>query len=404
MGTLSAQRIIDVLDRGARAWSDRGSAARRDAARAVGGRTGYSDPVVDHALDTLFGTIRADELRATIASELGSVAALDRFIARSGRPDVRYVPFGRVAIVASDTTIGVAIAPLCFALCAGAHVSVKDRADELVRAYVETLAEIEPELGARVHTASWSSENDARSGAHVRDAAVVVAFGGDAALAAIRRTLAPGARFVAYGHATSVGYVGREALASAPAAREIADAIVRDALLYDGDGCLSLHAVFVEGGGAIAPAAFARIVIAAADDFSLAFPAGTMRSAAVASYRSSARFRAAQHVGELFESAVGPHLVAYDPPKSEPPPLLPNVLALVPVDAPAEAGAYLAHHALPLEGFALAAAGRADIDELALASGASRIATFGALQRPPLGGDHGGGSRILPFVRAVYRG
>jgi hypothetical protein len=28
---------------------------------------------------------------------------------------------------------------------------------------------------------------------------------------------------------------------------------------------------------------------------------------------------------------------------------------------------------------------------------------LGTLQRPPLGGEHGGAGRILPFVRAIYR-
>jgi len=74
---------------------------------------------------------------------------------------------------------------------------------------------------------------------------VVVAFGSDDALPAIRANCSPGARFVPYGHRISLGRLTRPDVATLDATG--ADLIARDALLYDGEGCLSLHALFVEG-------------------------------------------------------------------------------------------------------------------------------------------------------------
>jgi hypothetical protein len=399
------RRLNAVADAAAR-WTDADFPPRVRATRALIARTGYTEPVVDYALDRLFGALGRAALRTTIEGELGSLAALDGFVSRAGRPDVAYRGLARVTIVSSDTTIGVALVPLAFALCAGSHVTVKDRDDRLIAAFGETLAEELPALGERFASDVWDGSDESTSRAMLAEADVVVAFGRPETLGAVRALAAPEARFLPYGHRTSAGYVTREALADEARARACADGAARDALLYDGEGCLSLHALFVERGGALDAPAFARRVAAACDAAAVEFPAGYAEpDAAVAAYRRSALFRAAQGRGEALAGVTAPHLVVFDPPEDEPPPLLRRTLAVYPVDGPAQAQAFLDRHALPLEALALArdARPRPDVEAFALASGASRVAPFGALQDPPLGGEHGGTGRILPFVRAIYR-
>jgi hypothetical protein len=370
-------------------------------------RTGYTEPVVDYAFDRLFGSIERGALRATIQAELGSLDALETFVPRAGRPDVRYRALERVAIVSSDTTIGVAIVPLVFALCAGSHVTVKDRDDGLVRAFAETLIEERPEFAARLAVGTWDGADTTASRTALGEADAVVAFGRSESLRAIRALLAPSARFLSYGHRTSIGYVTREALGDPALVRECADGAARDALLYDGEGCLSLHAIFVERGGSLTPSAFARRIATACDTAAIEFPAGyTEPDGAVAAYHRGALFRAAQGVGEVFAGVTAPHLIVLDPPRAEPPPLLRRTLALYAVDAPQAALDFVRAHALPLEAVAVAAPDplREDLTALVRDSGAARLAAFGSLQDPPLGGDHGGTGRILPFLRAIYRG
>ncbi len=396
-----AEELIAAVADAAARWRDADFPPRVRSARGLVARTGYSAPVVEYALDRLFGALTRDAIGATVAGELGSLEALDGFVARDGRPDVWFRPAGTVAIVSSDTTIGVALHPLVFAVCAKATVLVKDREDQLVSAFVETLAEERPELARRIAAHAWDGATDA---GRLAESDVVVAFGRDETLRAIRANLPAQARFVGFGHRTSVGYVTPASLEHESAARRCALAAARDALLYDGDGCLSLHALFVERGGAIEPERFARIVSEACDEVAIEFPAGTRDlEASTASYRKRMLFRAAQGVGAVHCGASERHVVAYDPPFDEPPPLLPRTLALHAVRGPGEALAYLRRHALPLEAFATDAPPGPELLAAAVAAGATRIARLGTLQDPPLSGEHGGVGRILPYVRAIYR-
>ncbi len=401
---LKAAQIVDAIAGAAERWRDTDFPPRVRATRAVMERLAYTEPVVDYALDRLFGAIARDALRATIAGELGSLDALDDFVARQGRPDVRYAGLDLVTIISSDTTIGVAIPPLVFAACAKSNVIVKDRSDRLVAPFVETLIAERPEFGEAIAVETWNGHADPRAVAHLSTSDAVVAFGGPEALRAIRAHCKPDARFIPFGHRTSVGYIGRESLAHEERAREAAAGAARDALLYDGEGCLSLHALFVERGGALEAESFAALLSVACDAVANEFPGDFgARAPAVAAYREAAHFRASQGRGKVGGGVVTPHLVVVDPPRDELPPLLPRTLAVYTVEKPADAAAFLRRHALPLEGFAVAPGARPDIVALGVEAGAMRIARLGTLQAPVLTGEHGGVGRILPFVRAISR-
>ena len=401
---LRAEQIVAAVADAAERWRDGDFPPRVRTVKAIAERTGYTGPVVDYALDALFGSIERRALSATICGELGALEALDGFVLRPGRAAVTYRPVEPVTIVSSDTTIGVAIPALVFALCAKATVTVKDRDDRLVAAFAETITSERPELRAAMCVETWSGADEAASRAHLSSAATVVAYGGDETLSAMRALLRPQARFIPFGHRTSAGYAAREALTELATARACANGFAADALLYDGEGCLSLHAAFVERGGAVTPAQFAALVARACDEVAVEFPAGYReRDAGVVGYLRAAEFRAAQGSGEVFPGKTAPHVTVLDPPRDEPPPLLRRTLALYAVDEPAEALALLHRHGIALEAIAAHLPARPDVEALVLASGAARLAAPGTLQRPPLGGEHGGVGRILPFVRAIYR-
>jgi len=401
---LEAAQIVDAIADAAARWSDADFPPRVRAARAIGERLQYAEPVVDYALDKLFGAITRESLRATIAGELGSLEALDGFVSRAGRPDVRYAGFDLVAIVSSDTTIGVAVPPLVFAACAKSRIAVKDRSDLLVAAFVETLAEERSEFGAAIAAENWGGHEDPEAGAHLSNADVVVAFGGAEALRAIRARCKPDARFVPFGHRTSAGYVARETLNDEQATRDCAFAAARDALLYDGGGCLSLHTLFVENDGRCSVSSFRRCLIDALDAEAVTFPSAFERlTPAAAAIRDAANFRQSQGSGSSYTGRASPHLLLFDPPLEEPPPLTPRTLAMYGVDGPGDALAFIGRHELPLEALAVCGAERPDVLEMAAATGAARIARLGQLQAPPLTAEHGGFGRILPFVRAISR-
>jgi hypothetical protein len=395
---LPARRIVAFVADAAQRWRDTDYAPRVRATAAIEARLGYSSPVVDYALDRLFGAMTAAALESAIAAELGTLEALDGVVERSGAPAAWARGVERAVIVSSDTTIGVALVPAIFALCAKCDVVVKDRSDALIAAFFATLADEHPAFAGAARARSWTGGDDPTEDALLGAADVVVAFGGDEALYAIRARCATEARFVAFGHRASIGQLTREDVAAFD--DDLAEQIARDALLYDGEGCLSLHALFVDA-GEDALRRVAATLAEACERVAVEFPGGARspgRTAAVAAYRGAAAFRAAGGRGAVLRAADVTLVV--DPPDAEPPPFLPRVIPLIAVTGDAAVARYVAEHDLPVQALGVTTA---DPRALALGEqiGAVRVAPFGTLQTPPIGGHHGGMPRISDFVRWI---
>ncbi len=392
--------IVRGLADAAARWADADFPPRVRVLEAIVARTGYTLPVVEYALDRLFEAITEPALAATIADELGSLDALDGFVARKGRSPARALSVGPVCIVSSRTTIGVAIPAAVFALCAKCDVVVKDREDHLVSAFFTSLVQEHDAFATAARAETWSGSHDARD---ISSFASVVAYGRNDTLAEIRAACAPEARFTGFGARASVGYITHEAFADERAAAALADGAARDLALYESEGCLSLHALFVERGGRVTPERFTELLAEALERAHVEFPPGERgagASARLGSARALAAFRAAGGTGTVYGDEAARHLLILDPPSSDPPLLLPRALNLHIVDAPAEAATYLKSHGIALE--ALATSGlREDVVKMAVDAGAARIAPFGALQAPLMEGNHGGRPRVADYIRWI---
>src|SRR5471032_1414766 len=179
---LSARAILSSIADAAERWVDADFPPRVRATAAIERRLNYTIPVIDYALHRMFIGLREDVLEAAIADELGSLAALDGFVARPGRPDAFARGVERVAIISSDTAIGVAIVPAIYALCAKCDVTVKDRSDDLVAAFFASLADERPEFAGAARAQTWTGEAGASEASVLGTADTVVAFGGDDAM------------------------------------------------------------------------------------------------------------------------------------------------------------------------------------------------------------------------------
>ncbi len=399
LAAVPARRIIAAVSDAAARWADADFPPRVRLLDPIAARTGYSIPVIEYALDQLFQSIDAPDLGATIENELGAIEILDGFVERKSRSKASARPVGSVCVISSRTTVGVAILPAVFALCAKCDVLVKDREDGLVRAFFSTLCDELDEFRSAARAQTWSGDDDAVDLAQFN---VVVAFGNDTTLTRIAQTAVP-STFIAYGSKATIGYAGRDALSDEANAKAIADGAARDLVLYESEGCLSLHALFVEEGGAVTPQRFCGLLAEAVERAAIEFPPGARdarANARIASARNLAAFRSAIGRGAVFSDEGASYLAVLDPPHSEPPAFLPRALAVHTVTSPDDAVAYVRRHELPLEAIAVAGV-RDDIVDAALALGANRVTTFGELQRPPASGNHGGRARIADFVRWV---
>ena len=395
------RRIVAAIADAAERWADADFPPRVRLLDRIVDRTGYALPVVEYALDQLFFSLTKPALEATIAGELGSLDVLEGFQPRPGRPDALARAAGSACVISSRTTIGVAIVPAVFALCAKCDLVVKDREDGLVREFFTTLAEELDVFHEAAHALAWTGESDQTDLAAYD---VVAAFGSDDTLARIRERAAPAATFIGFGSKASVGYVARDALTASGVAA-IADGAARDLVLYETEGCMSLHALFVESDAGISPADFATAVSAAVERAAVEFPRGSRDAAAnagIAAARNLAAFRSAGGAGAVYSSDDATSLVLLDPPVNEAPLFLPRTLAVYSVDSPRDALEYVRTHRLPIEAIAVAGT-RDDVVNMAIDMGANRITAFGELQRPPLAGGHGGRLRIADFVRWVVR-
>jgi hypothetical protein len=187
----------------------------------------------------------------------------------------------------------------------------------------------------------------------------------------------------------------------AATAEAVAHEAALDMLLYDGEGCLSLRALFIERGANVSPSGFCEMLRDAIELAAAEFPATSAAGspARLAMARDTASFRMAPGQ-QIFTDARSSYLLLLDPPFDEPPLLLPRALSVYSVAAPSGAIAYLQRHRVTLEALAVAQAG-AGLRTIAATLGASRITAFGSLQAPPLGASHGGRPRIAEFVRWV---
>ena len=381
--TMTMPRLAGAVADAAARWSDADFPPRVRATARIIARTGYSEPMVDYALDALFGSITREGLCAVAEREIGGRLAQ---------------PAGRVCIISSRTTIGVAILPAIFAICAGCAVVVKDREDALAGAFFETLQTELRDSDPAPIAQMWDSQDVAAP--RLDDFDVVVAYGRDETLEHIRAATRAGAHFLGYGSRASAGYVGRESLALGTPLNRIASGAARDLVLYESEGCLNLHVLFCERNGSMEPPAFARMLAHEIARANVEFPPGRRfeeRRAAVAHFRDLASFRAAQDLGACWSDAQASYVVALQDARFAPP-FLPRCLAVIPVDEPAQALAYLRERALPLEGLAISNE-RDDVMTMAGASGAARVCAFGELQLEPLDAPHGGYPRIAGFVR-----
>jgi hypothetical protein len=394
---LPARRIVAHVADAARRWSDADFPPRVRVTAEIERRLGYSTPVVEYALDRLFFGITPAALEAAIGAELGALDALDRIVERHGLPAAWARGVARVAIVSSDTTIGVALVPAVFALCAKCEVIVKDRSDALVAAFFASLADEHPAFAGAASARPWTGGDGSEEDALFASADVVVAFGRDDALRAIRARCGSETRFVPFGHRASVGRLTRADLAALDDA--LADRVVRDALLYDGEGCLSLHALFVDAAGSDLERV-ASALAAACERVALEFPGGpreALSTARTAAYRNLATFRAAAGSGAVLRGADATLVI--DPPAEDGLPFLPRVLPVYGGDDDAIAR-YVERQRLPVQALGVVDAAPGAV-ALAARIGAVRVAPFGTMQSPPLAGHHGGAPRIADFVRWI---
>ncbi|CAN0509385.1 unnamed protein product, partial [Discosporangium mesarthrocarpum] len=160
----------------------------------------------------------------------------------------------------------------------------------------------------------WKGGDAAREAALLKDSDVVLAYGGNDSLAAIRDRVPVTTRYLAYGHKVSFGMISRTALdiqKAATAAHRAAYDVVR----YDQQGCYSPHLFFVERDGRLTPQDFAQLLAHELDAFEQKYPRRALSIAEagdIAAWRHSEEIKSfSDNGGALIGSPDSAWSVAY---------------------------------------------------------------------------------------------
>src|SRR5690606_2193515 len=103
----------------------------------------------------------------------------------------------------------------------------------------------------------WPGGSEALEAAAFEAADTIIVYGGAGVAEDVWRRAPAGRRIVVHGPRFSLGLIGRAALA-APLADQTAAQAARATAIFDQQGCVSPHVLYVEQGGETTPARFAE--------------------------------------------------------------------------------------------------------------------------------------------------
>jgi acyl-CoA reductase-like NAD-dependent aldehyde dehydrogenase len=150
-------------------------------------------------------------------------------------------------VILASNLPALVVQPLLPALAARRPVLLKSPSSEplFTPAFVRALAGRLPPLSAALAAATWRGGDQAVERPLLARAATVLAYGGDETVESLRRRAAGAgtARVVGYAARTSLAVVAEDADLHRAAA-----GLARDVALFDQRGCLSVAAVYAEGG------------------------------------------------------------------------------------------------------------------------------------------------------------
>ncbi len=395
--------ILTSLDRVITLWLDPAYPLRKLAEEVLPATTRLSREMIAYGLPTVLEGYRKDHLVRVLGEELGDPLFLDEFRPTAFGKSRAFGPRLVTCLLAGN--IPALVAPgLVFALLAKSAVLIKSSSDEPIfpPLFARSIAEVDPELGGCLAVAWWRGGEEPLEALAFARSDVVVVYGSDATLAAIRGRVR--GRFIGYGHRLSFGVIGREAL---PDLHGIARRAAYDVALFDQQGCLSPHLFYVEEGGVASPKAFARALAEAMEGVERYLPRGRLtpeEASAIHQLRGACEFRgiAGEEVEVYAEEGTG-WTVIYEEDPTFLPSCLNRTVRVKPIKDLEEIVQLVAPYAPNLSAVGVAA----PPDRLlpladALGRlGVNRICPVGRMQHPPTGWHHDGRFRILDLLRWV---
>lgn len=407
-----SREIVAALGRVGVRFLDPEDPVRAEALRLLPDRSGLSPEMCAAVLDGMAADWTEERLLGLVRAELGDERVLDGFVpsrggdATGGSGALAVGPKLCVQIVAGGVP-GVGVSALLRSLLLKGPTLLKPGRGDVVlpELFARALGESDPELAEALAVVYWPGGRRELEDAALARADVVVVYGSDDTVADVRARVPATARFVGYHHRVSVGVVGREALTGErvdTTAAEVAEAVA----LFDRRGCVSPQIVFVEEGGAVAPAAFASVVGDAFRDLEERLPTGALDEAeasALHQLRGTAELVTARGEGTVIHGGAAPWTVILEGGEASLGSCAGRTVGLRPVadaSAVADLVAPLGPH-LQTVGVAGLEGRLKAVAEALGRVGASRVVPFARVAFPPPWWHHDGRGPLLDLTRWV---
>ena len=372
--------------------------------------SGLSAEMATVVLDGMARDWAEDGLRELLDAEFTDVACLDGFVERQGRSSMAMGPGLCFQIIAGSVP-GVGVSALIRSLLVKSPTLLKPgRGDSVLPVlFASALHEADPELAAALAVVYWPGGSEVLENVALLGADVVVAYGGDETVAALRARAPVTTRFVAYHHRVSVAVVGVKALGR-PHAEASAASLAKAVAIFDQRGCVSPRVVYVEEGGTVSPRAFASLLAQSLAGLDRDLPSGALdraEASALHQVRGTAELVAASESGaDIHHGGDAPWTVIFDRGPMALAPSLSRTVQVVPLTDLEQLPDLLARMGSHLQ--TVGTAGLGDREQV-LASrlgraGVSRVVPFSEVPFPPPWWHHDGGNPLGDLVRWVDLG
>jgi hypothetical protein len=389
---------------------DPGDTLRMKALEYLPADAGLSAEMATVVLDGMARDWAEDGLRELLDAEFTDVACLDGFVERQGRISMAMGP-GLCFQVIAGSVPGVGVSALIRSLLVKSPTLLKPgRGDSVLPVlFASALHEADPELAAALAVVYWPGGSEALENVALLGADVVVAYGGDETVAALRGRTPVTTRFVAYHHRVSVAVVGVEALGR-PHAEASAASLAKAVAIFDQRGCVSPRVVYVEEGGTVSPRAFASLLAQSLAGLGRDLPSGALdraEASALHQVRGTAELVAASESGvDIHHGGDAPWTVIFDRGPMDLAPSVGRTVQVVPLTDLEQLPDLLARMGTHLQ--TVGTAGLGDREQV-LASrlgraGVSRVVPFSEVPFPPPWWHHDGGNPLGDLVRWVDLG
>ena len=405
--SLTVAQMVDTVDRAIARLLDPTDPWRQKADTLLPLVTGYDADMVRLGLTGYLKTFRKPQLQRFLVEDFGNPQLLDEFAPRAKGGFSKAFGAELAVHVWAGNVPGLCLWSLVSGLLVKSGTVGKVASAEPLLAgwFARLLVEIDPGLADCLAVVWWKGGDEAREKVVFGQADLVLAYGGNTALAQVRRQVPITTRFLPFGHKLSFGMVSNRALDARKALRTAQQAAY-DVMRYDQQGCYSPHVFYVERGGKISPDEFSRYLAHELSALEKKYPRRSLslpEAAGLAEWRQAEELQSLSGPGSDVAGDGDWTVVFNDSLQPLGPSALNRTVRVVAVDQLTDVIPLLAPHRLFLQTVGLAAA---PLELFALAellgcAGVTRICALGQMTSPEAGWHHDGRFSLLDLVQMV---